>query len=61
MNQKIIKPDPSILEFLEYASKEVEKMPSWKKGILEASSRAFNTYDRFTQRDTEDPTENTKV
>ena len=41
-----LKPDKKVLEFLEYAAKEVAKMPEWKKGILEACSKATNDKDR---------------
>lgn len=45
-NKIILKPDKDVLEFLEYASKEVAKMPDWKKGILKASLLSTNEYER---------------
>lgn len=40
------KPDPQFLEFLRLAQKAVSAMPSWKRGNLEDSMKASNSYCR---------------
>lgn len=43
----ILKPDPKILEFLEKIRQGIAfKIPANKRGILEASAKAFNDYER---------------
>lgn len=43
MGLTVLKPDPKVLRFLETLDVQ---LPPWKRGILEASAKAFNEYSR---------------
>lgn len=54
MSENIIRltADPEFLEFLKKSVELIDKMPDWKKGCLEASSRSTNSIPREPVVDT---------
>lgn len=49
-NKVKLKADPKVKSFVEQAPKLVEKLPEFKKGVLEASSRANNDAPRQVKK-----------